>query len=256
MRFACSVTQCRTQQQPEQQQRKQQQPGQQQQQQKPRQEDELYDLTFVDIGGRTSSDYGAGWPSIPGGKVVSKDSWMDGNSSNHLTILSNSALGLCTLVKMLHRIAEERSSNLPMRSDMAVHTNDHVINKAGLHLWMQVHVANSVELDDNATLKQISAKLFRNGRTISMSIGEVLRAFVLQLFRNDEVMITTRGTAMQLEFCVRVRLLSERLVCLTVCSACNISCRHEPWPKGSVLSTGWQRELLKPSGIVIIINVK
>ena len=67
-------------------------------------------------------------------------------------------------------------------------------------------------------------------------------------------MITTHGTAMQLEFCVRIRLLSERLVCLTVCSACNISCRHEPWPKGSVLSTGWQRELLKPSGIVIIIN--
>ena len=60
MRCACSVTQCRT----------QQQPGQQQQQQKPRQEDELYDLTFVDIGGRTSSDYGIGWPSILGGKVV------------------------------------------------------------------------------------------------------------------------------------------------------------------------------------------
>ena len=79
---------------------------------------------------------------------------------------------------------------------------------------------------------------------------------VLRLFRNDEVMITIHGTAMHLKLKMGIRLVSECLVCLTVCSACNIACRHEPWPKGSVLLIGWQRELLMPGGIVIIISVQ
>ena len=80
---------------------------------------------------------------------------------------------------------------------------------------------------------------------------EVVSFAHLVVNSNDEVMITMHGTAMQL---ARLRLIGECSVCLTVCSARKISCRHEPWPKGSVLSAGWQRKLLTPGRIVIILN--
>ena len=228
-------------------------------------EDDLYNLTVEigeNVGGRTYADCGAGWPSIPGEKVTMRTLWMDGSSCNHLTTLSNNALGLGTfatddemrtccneLVDMLRRLAEKRSSNLPMWNETAVHKNGHVINKAGLHLWMQLYVANSVELDVNTDLQQISAALFDNRQAIPTWFYGVLRAF-----ESDQVMILRHDTATRLELRESIRLVSESLVCLIVCSACNISCRHDPWPKGSVLLIGWQRELLMPGGIVIIIS--
>jgi len=100
-----------------------------------------------------------------------------------------------------------------MWNETAVHKNGHVINKAGLHLWMPLYVANSVELDVNTDLQQISAALFDNRQAIPTWFYGVLRAF-----ESDQVMILKHDTATRLELRENIRLVSESLVCLIVCS--------------------------------------
>ena len=178
------------------------------------------------IGGRTFTDCGISWSSIPGEKVTTRTSWVDGDSSNHPitrgmdalcagAFVTDDGIGTCrdrgNHIVMRQRITEQNASYMPMWDDTVVNDHGRVINMVGSRLLVQMYFANSVELDIKIGLSKIHAKTTKS----------------------ELVKVIVRGTALQLMLEGQARLMRKCSFGVAASSACHLFCVSEPWLRRS-----------------------